>query len=593
MIIYGGREVAHMRNQNSLFPVWKSITLRLFRDAISYKTVKSIERRAENEGEYLFTVTLPSLGRAIYQLLETGTFIVPTGFRSHHGIPTVFRELFEKFIDEDLKLKELTKSRIVLIKNLLQILMMFYKLKRPHTEEQEVAAFTKFKQCQNDIKSIPLYREDPVLKEAKQLISCILQGISPYDIIPGHGPGAVAEGNKFNPFNRKHFGFDWPNTLERIFPFSEYACSSIDMCLDLSLEPSEGSPDARICFVPKDSRGPRMICCEPAAKQFVQQGLASALHRALTRSFTWRGKKYDMKYHIPLHNQNVQRERAVFGSLYPDTYATLDLESASDRLAWRLVSKLFPSDWVRALSVVRSSSAVYNNETVKLNTAFPMGSSVCFPVESIVFWSLAQAACCESRENSDITVYGDDIICLCSDVARITRTLTKYGFIINAQKSYSKGGFRESCGCDAINGIDVTPVRFRNDDIDTVEGRESVVMFINNLIEEYSDDIVMDGFLLRHWSFLKDCPRLVLDEPMCLKLGSTFNAINYVSFKVLGSRDLQYDQIYYRTASRIPINRLDGWYGIFNMLISGIYDPRSCCEYSDRRRYTQKTARIV
>jgi hypothetical protein len=90
---------------------------------------------------------------------------------------------------------------------------------------------------------------------------------------------------------------------------------------------------------------------------------------------------------IPIRDQSGMQELAWAGSL-TGSVVTIDLEKASDSVPWDLIRYLFPSQWVAALDAVRST-ALYYGDTFRIdkpNMAFPMGSSVCFPIESIVFW---------------------------------------------------------------------------------------------------------------------------------------------------------------------------------------------------------------
>jgi hypothetical protein len=96
----------------------------------------------------------------------------------------------------------------------------------------------------------------------------------------------------------------------------------------------------------------------------------------------------------------------------------------------------------------------------------PMGSRTCFPVETIIF-----AAICESEirritgkpaRSTDYQIYGDDIVVRTEYYTAIIKRLTELGFIPNLGKSFgnSEGHFfRESCGGEYYDGVDVTPVR--------------------------------------------------------------------------------------------------------------------------------------
>jgi hypothetical protein len=83
-----------------------------------------------------------------------------------------------------------------------------------------------------------------------------------------------------------------------------------------------------------------------------------------------------------------------------------------------------------------------------------MGNGFTFPLETLIFWSLA-AACCP--QDSDATAYGDDLIVPTECYPLLVEVLVALGFVVNLTKSYHTGPFRESCGKDYFRGTDVRP----------------------------------------------------------------------------------------------------------------------------------------
>jgi hypothetical protein len=158
-------------------------------------------------------------------------------------------------------------------------------------------------------------------------------------------------------------------------------------------------------------------------------------------------------------------------------YATLDLKEASDRVSLALVRRLFPRNWVEAFEACRSSGTVLPDGTyVPFDKFAPMGSALCFPVEALIFWSLAKAATVKDRdalkrlyrnrlrpdERGCLSVYGDDIICETSSYEQVVEVLEAVGLKVNTAKSYRSGPFRESCGHDYYLGGYVTPIRVKS-----------------------------------------------------------------------------------------------------------------------------------
>jgi hypothetical protein len=164
------------------------------------------------------------------------------------------------------------------------------------------------------------------------------------------------------------------------------------------------------------------------------------------------------------------------------------MKDASDRVSWELVAYLFPGAWVDALYATRSPRTKLPDGTiVNLNKFAPMGSAVCFPVEALIFWALCVSVVSCTRNVSlvearkSIYVYGDDIICNSEDQAVIREHLPKFDLMVNEDKCCVHKNFKESCGCDAYKGVDVTPTKIRStwDHQLSVETYQSWVAYSN------------------------------------------------------------------------------------------------------------------
>jgi hypothetical protein len=101
-----------------------------------------------------------------------------------------------------------------------------------------------------------------------------------------------------------------------------------------------------------------------------------------------------------------------------------------------------------------------------------MGSALCFPMEAMVFLTTVfvgiERALNRPLTSQDVAsmvgkvrVYGDDIIVPVEYVRHVIGALELFGFKVNTNKSFWNGKFRESCGGDFYDGMDVTPVRVR------------------------------------------------------------------------------------------------------------------------------------
>ena len=200
---------------------------------------------------------------------------------------------------------------------------------------------------------------------------------------------------------------------------------------------------AKLSFVPKNAKTLRTICTEPGLNTLVQLGLGTHMARRLAA------------FGIDIRDQTVNQRRACEGSL-TGALATLDLSSASDTISTELVYELLPLDWATLLNRARSRKVLLPTGKVISQEKFSsMGNGFTFPLETLIFWSLA-AACCS--KDSEATAYGDDLIVPTAAYPLLVEVLTAAGFLVNQAKSYHTGFFRESCGKDYYSGIDVRPI---------------------------------------------------------------------------------------------------------------------------------------
>jgi hypothetical protein len=323
---------------------------------------------------------------------------------------------------------------------------------------QSQNSWEEFKVRQSDLRLVTIPRNHPVIASAADILGAALQFLSLKHIVPGHGPGAVAEG--YEKDERWEFSY-WPLRAATAYPYWMYGVPRANL-FDPKFHPTlRDNLSTRVVMVPKDFRGPRLISVEPSAQQYLQQGQMKKIydyiesHPLLSRS-------------ISLRDQGRSRDRAR--NAWNDGSMTLDLSDASDRLStslvWRLLAKA--PKVRRYLFRTRTPFATYRGERIRLSAFSPMGSAVCFPVETLCFWGLTMASlrfvtnwdvvrCADA-----ITVFGDDIIVPddCRDV--LLGTLLECGCRPNMSKTCMDTPFRESCGAEYFDGFDISIVRNRN-----------------------------------------------------------------------------------------------------------------------------------
>jgi len=225
---------------------------------------------------------------------------------------------------------------------------------------------------------------------------------------------------------------------------------------------------SRLCVVPKDFRGHRLICAEPKELQFAQQGLLSVLEQIIRTSKL-------TSNHISLNNQDP--------SFYLSrnlSYATIDLKDASDHVTMRLCKLLLPKEVYSLVCRFRSNNVLLPNGSIVegVKTAFTMGNALCFPMETLIFWALSVAtiisddgrSCPVHLSDEDLVkrvsklrmkVFGDDIIVPLSWCRNVTEVLTHAGLVVNPQKTCELTLVRESCGSWWYAGFDCRIIRLK------------------------------------------------------------------------------------------------------------------------------------
>jgi hypothetical protein len=290
-------------------------------------------------------------------------------------------------------------------------------------------------------------------------------------------------------------------------------------------------------FVPKDVRESRTIAVEPSLNMYFQLGLGDKITKRIRTFFGldlrtqqfWnreaarvgslaaltfsKGDKTQLDLELgdphegdPLWERWSKQVGSPFWSLdrniprlgwFPGL-ATIDLSSASDSIGMKMLRWALPPDFFRALSALRSQrSTLPDGSSVELNMVSTMGNGFTFPLETLLFSSVVVAAIksfgitpvrpCDDSGNlrfpsgmpGEWGVFGDDIVCHPEVAPRVLRLLSLLGFVVNSNKTFIDGLFRESCGCDFYRGHDIRGFYVKQ----PLASRTSLYKAINGLLE--------------------------------------------------------------------------------------------------------------
>lgn len=460
------------------------------------RDLATMRSRVEKEGEEFLTLTLPTLSKFLERGLEEGQLNYPTTFafkrKSKDDVrPAFMHDAFSRVFDQNGILLEYPAVHAVAA--IRQVSNLHGKLKELPTPQRVYDALQSYIATDEAISSVEVPHE--LVREFRQT-SLKIWGTN-FDRMENyvhqneflsdskHGPGAVAQ--KLTS-NGKWTSREWTERLDAWFRSTLHLAHSLSEEGDeIVLHPPGAEPPARVISVPKTAKGPRIITAEPVYNQFIQQGLATLFER-------WMFKHPSVSYEFQEPNQLLARE----GSVDSTKYATIDLSEASDRVSLRIVKDLLHY-WPGLLSAVlacRSQRSVLPDGTiVQLRKFASMGSALTFPIETLVFATIARMAIERThsrnvfpQQRKHYRVYGDDIIVPGYAANECVRLLEAFGLKVNVDKSFMKGNFRESCGGDYFLGSPVSPVRARKrlprtrSDVDELV---SIVAFRNLYWEQY------------------------------------------------------------------------------------------------------------
>lgn len=484
--------------------------------------VAYLNKRYTHEGLAFVTNTLPLYGSCILEGFRVGIFTAPKSLFQCFGTPQ-WRAL-PKFLSALLKRVFHGQTGVLLaqpcvecVRALHQICSLLKKLEAEKTDEltdEHYRMMLDFDSAlPKNLENIEFHSKQ-VLLSASKIINNVLHDLDLVNIYPRHGKGAVSTRGLKNDrkqrlstvfplytgvLNSVYSWYDYfhynPSVLSlyhgmvkeegnNIRNLTLYYDGKSPKCLPPRISTGAGvrvyrdidsyvkhwaeARCTRTICVTKTARKLRVISCEPVPNVAIQLGQQLAMVKHIEKNKFSSG-------HVNFRSQEVNRQLAQASSI-SNVHATLDMHNASDSVSTTLVNALFPPKLLKFLHASRTPytgvtwKATGYTSYRKLNKFAPMGSAVCFPVESMIFWALASAVIYRSKKNSNVDesectklvyTYGDDLILPIEYANEVVEMFATVGIKVNNEKSFITGPFRESCGCDAFLGIDITPVKIK------------------------------------------------------------------------------------------------------------------------------------
>lgn len=207
-----------------------------------------------------------------------------------------------------------------------------------------------------------------------------------------------------------------------------------------------------VTTVPKSWKARRTITPDTVIGNFISSGLGLMIEKRLRLAG------------LDIRKLQEQHKRIAKSASLRGHLVTLDLSRASDMISASHLRRVLPPDWMSALEIdavyklhLCAIGQVQTTAPITARTFMTMGKGHTFPLQTLMFYVLVKAIQHLHGSKGLVSVYGDDIIYPVVLHRYVTRIFADLGYVINTDKSFSTGWFRESCGGDYLHGLNVRP----------------------------------------------------------------------------------------------------------------------------------------
>lgn len=289
---------------------------------------------------------------------------------------------------------------------------------------------------------------DPVLHDvlhhARKMFQEVFKDFIPYTLIPRETFGAsltLPKGN--NVLNRFTAAEGSKHMNNYVYKVGDSYMKGIRY-----YESRDDTNHVELDIVPKTAKVGRIIGKHPNVILAYQNALGDFITDML-----------NVKYDINISKAQALHQALVLtgsGDGWP--ISTIDLSYASDSINKRLIRFLLSDlpgiyDFI---SYITPPIIKLDGDTVDHVMMAPAGNGYIFPLQTLLYYCLCSAVYkvkYNTLKHSTIYVYGDDIIVNRDIYDGVINTLKRLGFKPNLSKSFRGPQILESCGTDAVRGI--------------------------------------------------------------------------------------------------------------------------------------------
>lgn len=296
-----------------------------------------------------------------------------------------------------------------------------------------------------------------ILLRVREMFREIFSNFNEFDLKPRFTSGSTLSLNKIrgtSPFERFKAS-EGSMHLQKVFEKRRQEGTYRFSFTDQAFPQTTGTADfyTQILMVPKVWDGLRIIGNNPSSPLACQAGLGDWMtYRAKTR------------IGIDISTAQVKHKQlARMASLVDSYLMTADQSEASDRILRVLIAWLMPKDVFEYMQDITPSTIRMPDGTTRHTYMMaPAGNGYIFPLQTILFWTLAYCTCKELNVNPEVYSYGDDLIAPAAIYTQLHRLFDVLTLKMNPNKTFRDGSARESCGGDYVLGSDVRPLYVKN-----------------------------------------------------------------------------------------------------------------------------------
>lgn len=326
-----------------------------------------------------------------------------------------------------------------------------------------------------------------ILDEARKIVSDILGPCSvPLD--GRHGPGSTFGDRGSVTTVPDKMSSNPTLTPDSWIFLSQWKDTLWARALGKSGKVVEAVPGNRFTTVPKDASKDRGIAVEPSINVFYQLSYGRLIRERLRRCG------------IHLSEGQSKHRLLACGASTEGTLCTLDLSNASDTICSNLVKLLLPPAWFDRLNALRSKKTFFRGAWHHLDKFSSMGNGFTFELETLIFLSLVAALVGRDSIGKTVFAFGDDLIFPTARSKDVISALEFFGMTVNKRKTFVDGYFRESCGGDFFNGVNVRPYFMK----ESPSEPQQLISFANGLMRSANGCFVREHLIRRAWLAVLD-----------------------------------------------------------------------------------------